>query len=116
MTILLGVYRDHDAIKHTCAQWGEYVSIPWLKKLYEGYLSRCNELEESTDPKGEVERDLTQDVIKLFMRSHNPNYAREFPHANHFVLTRGHASRSHHKGILDHIPMEDVIFSMYDDH
>jgi len=28
------------------------VSIPWFKKLYEGYLSWCNELKESADPEG----------------------------------------------------------------
>jgi len=44
------------------------VGIPWLKKLYERYLSRCNELEDPADPKEEAERDQTQEYfLRVFL-------------------------------------------------
>jgi hypothetical protein len=58
MTKLLGV-TEEEAIYLTSGQWGGYVCIPWLKKLYEKYLSRANELEGPTDYEEEAERDLT---------------------------------------------------------
>jgi len=64
---MLGVYAD-EAFRQTDAQWGGYVSILWLKKLFEKYLSRTNELEEATDDDEEAEKDLTRDYYsRAFM-------------------------------------------------
>jgi hypothetical protein len=46
----------------------------------------------------------------------NANYEHHFLHANQFVLTRGHASTSHYRGLLDRLAKEDVIWRSYDDH
>lgn len=48
---------------------------------------------------------------KLYMWNPNPNYE----HAKRFLPTRGHVSVSHHRGCLDRLVVEDVIFILYSD-
>jgi len=60
MRTMLGV-SNQDVIVQTSAQCSGYVAIPWLKKLYERYLGRGNELEGLTNYEEEEERDLTRE-------------------------------------------------------
>lgn len=50
---------------------------------------------------------------RLYPWSPNPDYPPQFLRANRFVPKRGHNSRSHYRGNLDHPTVEDVIFSIY---
>lgn len=59
---------EEEAISQIGAQWGGYVGFPWLKRLYEKYLSRANELEEPVDYEEEAERGLTLEYcLRVFM-------------------------------------------------
>ena len=51
-------------------------------------------------------------ILEMLIR----NYEHNYPRANRFVSTKGHASTSHYRGLLDRLAMEDGIWVPYDDH